>query len=285
MILPVEKLPVYKKDGFLFFKKGKEVSSDDGLIIDVSRIDSIATYLRTSGLYNIVVNSSYSPVNDLSFVKHVPFIKKISVVDSNHDISPINYLHQLQVLGVAGFKGIIDFNNFPDLRELGIDWSNKLKNLEKASGLNWLWLNNYKNESLERFESFSKLTYLYLYRPSIKSLRGISGMTSLVELNLDTAGKLEALDGFDNNNKNLRILDVYQARMLNDYDALKYLVGLEKLRFTKTGDLKNIDVLKFLPYLKKVILGTKVTDGDMSYLKNIAEYKFLNFSHYNLKST
>lgn len=283
MILPIEKLPVYKKDGFLFFKKGKEPGTNDGLIIDVSHIGSIAEYLKRTGVDKIVVNSSYFPVNDLSFLKYLPFVKKISVVGDSYDILPVNNLHELQELRVGNFSGIIDFNNFPCLEILGVIWSSKLKNLENAVNLKWLWLDFYKDVSLEKLKNFKSLTYLYLNRPSIKSLNGVGEMLSLLELHLDTASKLETLDGFGESNKNLKRLDVYQSRKLNNYSALKYLIGLEKLRFTKTGDMQDIKILQSLSNLKEVILGTKVIDGDMLYLKQIEKYKFLNFPHYNLK--
>lgn len=94
------------------------------------------------------MNSAYFPINDLLFLKHLPFVQSIAIVDDKHDISPINNLHELREIGVGDFQGIIDFNNFPYLKSLGIDWSNKLKNLENATNLNWLWLNSYKNHSL-----------------------------------------------------------------------------------------------------------------------------------------
>jgi len=277
-------LPVYEKDGFLFFRKNKDIDLDDGLIIDVSKIDLIAAYLKNKKFKKIVVNSSYFTVNDLSFLKYLPFVQSISIVDSNHDISLVNDLYELQEISIGDFRGIIDFNNFPNLERLGIDWSNKLKNLENAINLRWLWLNNYKDVSLEKFKNFSKLTYLYLYRSSIISLAGVGGMSSLVELNIDTANKIQTLNGFGENNRNLKILDIYKAPRLTDYNALQYLINLEKLRFTKAGDMKDIDVLRSFKNLKKVILGIKVLNGDMSYLENIPEYKFLNFPHYNLKS-
>ena len=192
-ILPTGKLPVYWKDGFLFFKKRKDPSINDALIIDVKRIENISRYLRTSQSTNITVNSSYYPVNDLSFLKYLPFVKGISIVDDHLDVEPVNQLHELQVLGIGSFNGIIDLDNFPHLQELGISWTKQIKNIEKAEKLKWLWLDNYKDISLERLKSLCNLNFLYLYRPTIKSLTGISGMSSLVELNIDTASKLETL--------------------------------------------------------------------------------------------
>jgi hypothetical protein len=282
-VLPESMLPVYEKDGFLFFKKGKNADPNDALIIDVSKIQLISRYMQRNNLKNITINSAYFPVDNLLFLKHLSFVQKISIVDDNHDISPVNELHELLHIGLGDFTGTIDFNNFPNLNHLGIDWSNKLKNLENASNLNWLWLDGYKADSLEKFKNLTKLTFLYLNTPSIKSLKGIDGMIALRELSIDTARKLETLDGLNENNKKLIDLDIYNARKLVDYNALKYLINLEKLRFTKTGDIENIDILKTFRNLKKVILGIKILDGNMNHLNNIKEVGFIDFPHYSHK--
>lgn len=108
-------------------------------------------------------------------------------------------------------------------------------------------------------------------------------MLSLRELNIDSARSLESLDGLNENNKNLLDLDIYSARKLTDYNALRYLTNLEKLRFTKTGDIEDISILQTFKNLKRVILGIKVLNGDMSYLKNINEVGFVDFPHYSHK--
>ena len=284
MILPTDMSPIYKKDDLLFFKGNRNDESDDRLIIDASKIDFISNYMQKNSLKSIMINSAYFPINNLAFLKSFTFVERIFIVDNNLDITPLNNLKQLLVIRMGAFTGVIDFDNFPSLQVLGINWTNKLKNLENSKNLTGLWLDNYKMNDLERLGNFDKLSYLYLYKPSITSLKGIEDMYSLRELNIDTASKLESLDGLHDANKNLINLDVYNASKLTGYSALAYLVNLEKLRFTKTGDMNDIHIFKLLPNLKRVVLGTKVLDGNMSYLKDIKEYKFKNFPHYNLKS-
>ncbi|WP_183574642.1 hypothetical protein HDF18_01240 [Mucilaginibacter sp. X5P1] len=282
-ILPLSMLPVYEKDGFLFFKNKKDpVSKDDKLIVDVSKIDLTVIYMQRNNLKNVMINSSYFPVNDLSFLKKMQFMQRISIVDRNHDISPVNDLHELRQIGVEGFNGFIDFNNFPNLESLGIDWSNKLKNLENATSLKWLWLNNYKDVSFERFTNFSHLTYLYLYRPSIVSLKGIDGMISLNELNIDTASKLESIDGIEKLN-HLECLYIYLAKKLNIYYPISKVISLKQLELRQTGETQSINFIKSLTHLEKVVLGFKVLDGNMSDLKGIKKVGFIDFPHYSHK--
>jgi hypothetical protein len=277
-------LPVYEKDDFLFFKKNKDIDENDGLIIDESRINLISEYMQTKKLKNIIVNSNYFPVKDLTFLKCLGFVQSISIADNHYNIQPVNDLHELREIRIGDFKGSIDFNNFPHLMVLGTSWSTKLKNLENSTSLSWLWLENYRDESLDRFKNLKKLSYLHLYKTSIKTLNGMEGINALTELHIDTAGQLESLDGINQNNLNLRVMDIFRAPKLTDYNALKYLLNLENLRFTKTGDMQDIYVLRSFSNLKRVILGIKVLNGDMILSNDIDEYKFLNFPHYNLKS-
>jgi len=279
-------MSVYQKDGFSFFKKVKDVNSDkaDGLIIDEARIEAIRNYLLKSGLKKIIINSRYGKVSDLSFLRYLPFIQSITMADDNHNISPVNDLQDLRELRIGGFTGAIDFSKIPNLEILGVSWSTKLKNFETAKNLTWLWLEGYKDESLDKLKGLTKLSYLYLYSSKIKALGGIGHMPLLRELWVDNAKYLESLDGFDQNNKELKVLDVFKAPQLTDYDALKYLTGMEKLRFAKCGDMQNIDFIRSMTKLKRLILAVKVLDGDMKLPIDIEEYKFVNYPHYNLKS-
>jgi len=281
---PLNALPVYEKDSFLFFKKKNEADySTDQLIINVSKIDLIADYMQKNDLKNITVNSRYFPVDDLEFLKKLPFIERISIVDNDHDITPINNLHQLRQIGIGEPKNTIDFNNFPYLEDLGISWSEKIKNIENATNLKSLWLSKYKATSLERFKNFNKLTFLYLYLPSIISLKGIDGLYSLKELNIDTASKLESLEGLNEKLSNLECLYIYSSKNLHDYSLISKIVSLKQLELRKTGDAESINFLSKLTNLKKVVLGFKVVDGNMNYLKGIENVGFIDFAHYSHK--
>lgn len=282
-MLPIDMLPVYKKDDFLFFKGKKNDENDEKLIIDVSKIDLISNYMQKNNLKNVMINSSYFPFNDLTFLKYLPFIQSVSVVDNNLDVSLINELKELNEIRLGSFKGILDCNNFPQLEKLGVEWNNKLKNLTNATNLKWLWLDNYKCASLEEFKDLKKLTYLYLYKSSITSLKGIEHIYSLNDLNIDTASKLESLEGLNVELNHLENVYIYSAKQLKNYEPISKLAMLKHLELRKTGETNSIDFIKGLTNLEKVVLGFKVLDGNMSYLKGIKDVGFIDFPHYSQK--
>lgn len=130
----------------------------------------------------------------------------------------------------------------------------------------------------------NNLVFLHLYKPALVNLQGIDALSKLEELHIDTAGKLKSLDGLSEANKRIANIDVYKAPVLENYDALAKVDSLEKIRFTKTGEIQNLFFIKQLPNLKTVLLGTRVIDGNMIALKGISKVDFIDFPHYNLKA-
>ena len=283
MLLPKNISRVHSQDNFLFFTDNKGMDKEPRLIVDVSRTESIVSYMKEKNLKTIMINSVYFPVNDLNFLNLFPFVERIFITDNNHDITPINELPYLREIRMGAHRGTIDFNNFVQLEKLGIEWSNRLRNLENATNIGWLWLNTYKGNSLEEFTNFRKLTYIYLYRPSIKSLKGIENMYSLNDLNIDTASKLESLEGLNENLNHLESLYIYAAKQLNNYEPISKLVALKHLELRKTGEANSIDFIKGLIHLEKIVFGFKILDGNMSYLKGIKDVGFIDFPHYSNK--
>jgi len=283
MLIPKNISPVHSQDNFLFFTDKKDIDTEPRLIVDTSRTESIVSYMKKNNLKTIMINSVYFPINDLNFLKLFSFVERIFITDNNHDITPINELVHLREIRMGAHKGTIDFNNFLQLEKLGIEWSNKLKNLANATNINWLWLDNYKGSSLEEFKNFSKLTYVYLYRSSIRSLKGIEKMYSLNDLNIDTANKLESLEGLSEKLTCLESIYLYAAKQLKNYAPISKLVTLKHLELRKTGETTSIEFIKELTHLENVVLGFKVLDGNMSYLKGIKDVGFIDFPHYSHK--
>ena len=276
--------PTYEKDGFLFFKRDKEAENNDCLILDESRIDLIYDYMNNNQLKHVAINTHYFHVTNLDIIRNFTFINTLIIANNHFDITPINELKSLVELRIGDYKGSLDFNNLPCLQILGIAWSTRLKNLQSATTLKWIWLDNFKSDSLDLLKDLNLLKYLSLFKPTIKSLIGIGNISSLEEIYIDTAPFIHSLSGLNANNSNLKVLNIYNALKLTDYTSLGSLISLEKLRITKAGEIPEISFVQKLPNLKEVKLGVRVTDGNMVYLKQVPNFYFKNFPHYNLRS-
>ncbi len=279
------KTPTYFKDGQLIFKEGKGVQSilGDRLIINPNKLKNISSFLEKNGIRSITINPSYFSVNNLDFLKDLPFIEGVYILQADLNLSPLDILTNLRVFAVDRINKPFDFSKFQRLEVLGTTYNRNTINIGLCTNLFWLWLDNFSKTDLHELKDLKNLQYLSLYKTGIANLKGLEGLINLKELHIDSASKLLSLDGISVNNKLIEIIDIFGAKNLTDYSAIKKSVSLKKIRFGKTGNLASISFLKDLPKLESAMIGMKVEDGDMGYLKNISEVGFVDYPHYNLK--
>jgi hypothetical protein len=278
-------IPVYLKDGFLFFKEKEAPDSilGDRLIIESGKILESVNYINDNDIKSVVINSNYVSLSDLSFLEKIPSIEGIYLLAENLDISNINNLKKLRVLILNDSKQEIDLKNFPELEVLSYSGKNKIQGISHCKNLFWLWVEGYKKEDLTEFKDLVELQYLNLSYSSIKNIHGIENMSKLKYLRLDTMRCLDSLKGLSENLKKLEVLDVHNAEKLSNYEDISMLKSLRQLELGKTGEANSISFIKNLPNLKRVGIGFKVLDGDMSYLKGIESVGFIYYPHYNHK--
>lgn len=279
--------PIYKKDGFSLFreKKGDNSILGDTLIIDNHNIHELKSFINKNLIKGVRIIPSYYNVQNLDFLNELNFIEGVYIIgNENFDLTPLYALTNLRVLGIEKISTTLDFGRFPNLEVYGSQYSKKILNMGKCANLFWLWLDNYKEDDLYAIESLTKLKFLTLYKTSIINLLGIKEFKQLEVLSIDTANKLESLNGFTEANQILEKIDIYRAKNLLDCSSLSRASGLKKIWIRKTGDLNNIDFIKGLPNLDEVVIDAKINDGNLNLLKGIRNVSFREFPHYNLKS-
>ncbi|MBC6110687.1 hypothetical protein ACFOG5_17145 [Pedobacter fastidiosus] len=275
----------YNKDGFTFFKSKSKLSPDaqDSLIIEFSRIDQLINYIKINNITSIMVNSYYSKITNLDFLREITQIESLKVLDENLNFEMINHLTKLKELRVGNVGSKVDFGNLKDLEVLGIIW-NKHIDLRGCEKLSWLWIDCFNEYDLSKLSSLKKIKCINLISSSIVNLNGVAKLTFLESLNLDGAKKLVSLEDLSLTNKNLYCVDIYNAKNLFDYEHLSNLINLQSLRLIKTGEIDSIVFLQRLAKLNKVALGMKVLDGNLKILQGVPEHFFKNYPHYNYKS-
>jgi hypothetical protein len=85
-------IPVYSKDGFLFFKEKEAPDSilGDHLIIESGKILESVNYINDNDIKSLVINSNYVSLSVLSFLDEIPSIEGIYLLAEKHQISNIN---------------------------------------------------------------------------------------------------------------------------------------------------------------------------------------------------
>jgi hypothetical protein len=278
-------LNTYKKDGFLFFKEntGPDSILNDRLIIHQGNVDEAIYYVNKNKIKSITINPVFGSVASLDFLRNIPEVEGLYLLQDNLDVSFIAQLSNLRVLRIDDVKTDFDLSVFKKLEVLSFTHSRRIINLESCRNLFWLWIDGYKSDDLCPIQSLTKMQYLTLQGASIKNLEGINQMVELKNLRLDTMKNLESLKGLSETLAKLEVIDIYNAKKLANYSDLSKLKSLKQLELRRTGDADSISFIEHLNKLEKVTLGFKVLDGNMSYLKGIKKVGFIDFPHYTHK--
>lgn len=275
----------YNKDGFIFFKNKTSVDSifDESLIIEPSKINEAIRYINDKDLKSIMINSNYGKVTSLNFLKDMPNLESLKLLDEGLNIEAINNLKQLKELRIGKVNSKLDFTSFKKLQVLGATYNGSI-NLSECKDLFWLWLDNFNEINLQKIAGLVNLQYLNLYNPSIINFEKLESLVNLKKIVINSGKKIINLNGLDKKHRQLNSIDIYNAIKLIDYSALINLSNLQYLRMVKTGDVKDLDFMKNLDNLNTIILGLKVIDGNTKILEKITVHQFKNYPHYNYKS-
>ncbi len=275
----------FKKDGFLFSKNlsGKQILFPNTLILEKEKLAKTIKYINNQRIKSLLINSSYSKIDDLNFLTEITHIEDISILQNNLDLSPINYLINLRSLSFDESKQIIDFSNFPDLEVLGCNYNNKLENLESLKTLKWLYLYNYNKDDLQEFSQMKELYFFHLYNTSIKNFNGIGELSNLEDFSVDRAPKLESTIGFTEKNCKLEVLQLFNAKTLINTDSLGKLVNIKKLYLQRIPDIPNLDFLKEFIQIQTFVLGANVVNKDFKYLDKIPNILVPGYKNNTLK--
>lgn len=278
-------MTTYNKDGFLFFKEHTASDSilGDRLIVESSKLSSTIDYVNKK-CKSIVINSMYYRIDNLDFLKAIPNLEGLYIID-NRDITSdvLCGLNKLKVLRINSLKDKVDFAAFKDLRVLSLKYSKNIVNLTSCKNLFWLCIENFKSENLLELKGLSNLQYLSLTNSSVVNLVGLDYLSNIQSLSLDSAKKLVSLNGFSENLTSLENVYIYGAKNLSDYDCLGHLKYLKRLDLRSCGSTDSIEFIKNMNSLKTVTLGFKVLDGNMYPLEGLEEVGFIDYPHYNRK--
>jgi len=253
--------------------------------------DSLMLLLEQHGVVEIELNMAKGWMgNDLSFLKRLPHLKALEVLDlrpSLKSIEPIHALHALKSLGVTTYCPTkIDFAAFPLLEECSLEWGKReCQSLFACTSLKNLFVNRYPGDSITPFTRLSSLESLTILNSPINSLVGLGSLNGLRKLRLGMLRKLGSLAGIEGLSQ-LEELAIETCKQINSIDAVGALMRLKKLTLGNIGEIESLRVLRRLHALEWVCFpeSTSVLDGDLSplvQLKNLRRVSFQNRRHYS----
>ena len=248
------------RDGFLFFLGESEF--DKQLIIDPKRINKIVKYINEKSILNITINDAYfDKIKNLDFIKEIPNIEQISILQDNLDLKPIEKLNKLKSLSFSNSKDKIDLKKLTYLEFLSTDYR-KIENLKSCTNLKSISLHFYNQEDLLEFHNFKKLEELFLYRTNIQNFNGIDNLENINKIELHNSPKLLSLKGLPKIAEKLMILYIFNAKKLVDYEGLENLKNIKRLQLDAGGKLENLEIFDNLKDLEFLQLGMEVKNGN-----------------------
>lgn len=214
----------------------------------------------------------YSETCDLSILKRIPNVKKLSIdclMDASNveNIDQLNNLESLSV-GIYSLESFSFLNSLPNtLNDLfiGTTKSKKpsLSNLERFTNLKELYIEG-QQKGIEAIRELKSLEKLVLRSVSPKDISFLTELEKLWYLDI----KLGGITDFTQirNLSNLKYLELWQVRGLSDISFVSTLSGLQYLFLQSLRNVKKLPDFSGLTHLRRVYLETMKGLQDVSGL-------------------
>jgi len=253
--------------------------------------EKVEKAIKRKGVVELYLNEAlgWKSGNDLSFLRRLTELLSFELLDWNiKDVSDIHSLSNLKALHVDTYcDSEIDFSCFPQLEDVGLEWRPKAESLFNCINLKKVFINCCDIEDLGVFSKMNHLESLCLKSPSISAIGDVSNLKNLRYLELGNAKNLTSLEGIEQLS-NLEDLRFYICRKMRNIEPLRSLTRLKRLYLCNCGPIESLKLLSCLKSLEDIYFceSTKIMDGDLYPLKELPKLKEVYFpdrKHYNLK--
>ncbi len=255
------------------------------LIIDSDRIDECMDFFKMNHFLGIAITKYHGyKLDNVDFLSNHPEIKRISITEGIENISGLQSLINLEFLLLSGKARQIDFNYFPKLKQLTIEWSINLVNIQKCQALEQLSIYNYspKSESSYFIAKVPWLKKLKITRSTMVTLHELEKFIQLEELELNYCSKLETLCCLDRSKTTLLSLVFDHCKAIENHTYVTVFRKLSSLAFNECGEISSIGFIKQIPELKSFrFVKTNVVDGDISPCIGLNYAGFFKMKHYS----
>ncbi|MDP9904514.1 hypothetical protein [Arthrobacter bambusae] len=206
----------------------------------------------------------------LDFLEGLPLRELVILAPQLSDLEPVHTLAPtLQALHVSTNSTLkLDLGRLPRLQELAAAWPQVVSSIDALAGLRVAFLRGYQPTDLRPLAPLTGLTDLVMKdRPKIKSLVGLSTLSSLRLLGIYLAKDLADVEDLDGRSA-IEDLALESCRKIQRLDALAGCTGLRRLNLSECGDLASLAPIRALTKLEQVSMfgSTKIKDDDLEPL-------------------
>jgi protein phosphatase 1 regulatory subunit 7 len=275
-------MPIITIEGF---KAYKDIDGKISIVVNSSDIKGCMQIYTNHHLDGVVVSISHNyELQNIDFLADYPNIERLQISEGIKNISAIHKLHKLKYLFIAGRKREIDFSVLPLLKNLNIEWSLLLSNMDKCKSLETLILRGYnpKNKDCLSLPNVTWVERLELIESTICSLNGLEYFQKLKKLAFYYCSKLETLCCLESSNESLTYLFFDHCKSIKNHEYVTTLAHLNTLAYNDCGIIPSIKFIKKMTSLKDIrFVGTDISDGDMTPCIGLKYAAFSNKKHFS----
>jgi hypothetical protein len=240
--------------------------------VDSSNLGENLLQIQKQGIEYININASFGWTRGttLDFLKDNTWIKGLWLVEDNLDLTPVNYLTQLNYFGFSGnnYRGTLDFGNISNLTFLTHRWDKKVfKNFEACEKLETLEIYRCPYIDSKPISHFKKLKQLTLNFTKIESLAGIETLNDLFNVDIYSAPKLKTIDSLEHIACHLKKLSFELCPKIENFSVLDSMTELETFYIYRSAPLHSVSFIKNQHNLKYAYIGADVLDKNVEILR------------------
>ena len=223
-------------------------------------------HFKFGGLYHL---------DDLNFLKFglFQYINGVILSKEVNNLEPLYGLKNLKFLVLPEKpKSKFNFSFLPKLEFLGAEWSKKYSGLNDCLQINHLKISKVKNLDCTFFSKLYNLKILEMTSANIITLKGIEQLENLSKIDIDTARKLETIEGINKAHTKLKNVRFWNCPSLKNAQQLSNAVNIEVLQISKVKELENLNFLNHLKKLKICAIhpsNVKLKNNDYSPLNKM----------------
>lgn len=254
----------------------------DALILSGENLYMELRALEKYNVSGIVLNRHFCAgrINDLTFLKDYPNLKKVLVCNDDFRLDGLYCLHELEELVVCG-KDTLDYSQFPKLKVLDTRQPGPYMFPDGLQTL-YIWYLKLKGKGLCSINFPKALTSLSINWSDIDNLVGLpSGLT---HFGIAYTRKLSSLNGLENSSESLQELCIENCPRLREYSSLSLCESINKLLICRCREIPDISFVNKMKLLRHFAFpGTDVQSHDLAPLKGVKSVYFDNKKEYNYK--
>jgi hypothetical protein len=241
-------------------------------------------YINKNNINTVFIDGNFEFKN-YDFFNDI-YVESIALNNNRIDSSKFPILKSIKNVFLNNFEGILDISRFPNLYQLTMDWSNKIKFIAANNTIKRLtvWKYNSKSKTLKELSMFSDIEYMQINHTNIQSLEYIDLFNKMNHFELNYGTNILSIKYIDLLKNSLEELYIDHTKKIDNFDRISLLKNLKLLVLSDCGRIDNVKFVDSMPNLEDFrIVNTDINDGDLSpllKLKIVRIYPFKkNYSH------